>query len=70
MGEGRGTYRFFWGEKPELKRPLRRPKRRWEDNIKVDLKKVGYGGMYWIEMAQDRDRWLALVNEIMKLRVP
>jgi len=54
--------------KPEGKRPLGRPRRRWEDNIKMDLE-VGCGGMDWIELAQDRDRWRALVNEVMNLEV-
>jgi hypothetical protein len=53
----------------EGKRPLGRPRPRWEDNIKMDLQKVGWGGMYWIEMAQERDRWWALVNVVMNLRV-
>jgi hypothetical protein len=69
MGKGRGLYRFLVG-KPEGKRPLRRPRRRWEDNIKANLQEVGYGGMDWIELAQDRDRWWALVNAVMNLRVP
>ena len=56
--------------KTEGKRPLGRPRRRWEDNIKMDLQKVGYGGMNWIKLAQNRDRWRALVNAIMNLRVP
>jgi hypothetical protein len=69
MGEGRGVYKFFVG-KPEGKRLLGRPRRRWEDNIKMDLQEVGCGGMDWIELAQDRDRWRALVNGVMNLRVP
>ena len=69
MGEGRGVYRVLVG-KPEGKRPLGRPRRRWEDNIKMDLQEVGCGGMDWIEVAQDRDRWRALVTEVMNLRVP
>jgi len=57
-------------EKPQGKRTLGRPMHRWEDNIKVDLKEVGCGGMDWIELAQDRDRWRALVNVVMNFRVP
>jgi hypothetical protein len=56
--------------KPEGKKPPERPRRRWKDNIKMDLQEVKCGGTDWIELAQDRDRWLALVNTIMKLRVP
>jgi hypothetical protein len=55
--------------KPGEKRPLGRHRRRWEDNIKTDCQEVGCGGMDWIELAQDRDRWRALVNAVMKLRV-
>jgi len=62
-------YRVLVG-KPEGKRPLGRPRRRWEDNIKMDLQEVGCGGMDWIELAQERDRWRALVNVVMNLRLP
>ena len=69
MGERRGIYRVLvW--KPEGKRPLGRSRHRWEDNIKMDLQEMGCGGMDWIELAQDRDRWQALVNAVMNLRVP
>ena len=64
-----GVYRVLVG-KPEGKRPLGRPKRSWEDNIKMDLQEVGCGGMDWIELAQDRDRWRALLNGVMKFLVP
>jgi hypothetical protein len=60
----------FGGGEPEGKRPLVRPRRRWEDNIKMDVQEVGCEGMDWIELAQDRDRWRALVNAVMNLRVP
>ena len=56
--------------KPEGKRPLGRPRRSWDDNIKMDLQEVGCGGMAWIELAQDRDRWRALLNAVMSRRVP
>ena len=56
--------------KPEGKRPLGRPRLRWKDNIKMDLQEVGSGGMDWMGLAQDRDRWRALVNAVMNLRVP
>jgi hypothetical protein len=69
MGERRGVYRVLVG-KPEGKRPLARPRRRWEDNIKMDLQEVGCGGLDWIELAKDRDRWRALMNAVLNLRVP
>jgi hypothetical protein len=68
MGEERGVYRALMG-KPDGKRPLGRPRRRWEDTIRMDLQEVGCGCMDWIELAQDRNRWRALVNEVMNLRV-
>jgi hypothetical protein len=68
-GENRGVYRVLMG-KPEGKIPLGRPRRRWEDNIKMDLQKVGCGLMDWIDLSPDRDRWQALVNTVMNLRVP
>jgi hypothetical protein len=69
MAEGRGVYRVLVG-KPGGKRPLGRSRRRWENNIKVDLQEVGCWGMDWIELAQDRNRRCALVNAVMNLRVP
>jgi len=69
MGERRGIYRSLV-EKPEGKRPLGRPRRRWKDNIKMDLQKVGCGGMDWIELTQDRDRCRALVSTVRDFRVP
>jgi hypothetical protein len=69
MGERRGVYRALVG-KPEGRRPLGRPRRRWEDNIKMNLREVGWGGVDWIDLAQDRDRWRDLVNTVMNLRVP
>ena len=68
MGERRGVNRVLVG-KPEGKRPLGRRRRRWEDDIKMDLQEVGCGGMDWIKLAQDRDRWRALVTAVMNLRV-
>jgi len=69
MGERRGVYKVAVG-KPEGKRPRGRPRRRWEDNIKMDFQEVGYGVMDWIELARDKDWWRALVNAVMNLRVP
>ena len=69
MAEGRGVYRVLVG-KPEGKRPLGRPRRRWEDNIRMDLEEVGLGYEDWIGLAQDRDRWRALVSAVRNLRVP
>ena len=69
MGERRGVYRVLVG-KPKGKRPLGRPRFRWEDNIKMDLQEVGCEGMDWIELAQDKDRWRVLVNAVMNIRVP
>ena len=68
IGEWRGVHRVLVG-KPEGKRPLGRPRLKWEDNIKMDLQEVGGGGD-WLELAQDRDRWRALVNTVMNFRVP
>ena len=69
MGEGRVMYRVLVG-KLEGRRPWGRPRRRWEDNIKMDLQVVGCGCMDWIDLAPDRDRWRALVNAVMNIRVP
>jgi hypothetical protein len=69
MGEGRVVYRFLVG-KPEGKRPLWRPRRRWEDNVRIDLQEVGYGCEDWIELAQDGNTWRALVSAVRNLRVP
>ena len=69
MGERRGVYRVLV-RKPQGKRPLGRPKRRWEDNIKMDLQDVGCGDMDRIQLAQDTDSWRALVNAVMNLWVP
>jgi hypothetical protein len=69
MGERRGAYRALV-VKPEGRRTLERPRRRWEDNIKVDLREVGCGSADWVDLAQDRDRWRALVYTEMNLRVP
>jgi hypothetical protein len=67
-GEERNVYRVLTG-KPEGKRPLVRPRRRWEDGIRMDLREIDWGSVDWIQLAQDRDRWRALVNKVMNLRV-
>jgi hypothetical protein len=67
--EKRNVYRILV-RKPEGKRPLERPKSRWVNNIKMDLREMGWGGMYWIDLAQDMYQWRALVNTVMSLRVP
>jgi hypothetical protein len=69
MGEVRGAYNILVG-RAEGRRPLRRPRRRWEDNIKMDLRDIGFGDVDLIHWAQDRNRWRALVNTVMNLRVP
>jgi hypothetical protein len=69
MGETRNAYRILVG-KPEGKRPLGRPRRRWVENIKMDLGEIGWDGRDWIELAQDRDQWRTLLNTVMNLRVP
>ena len=69
MEEGRGVYKVSV-RKPEGKRPLGRPGRRWEDNIKIGLEEVGRGCVDWMELAQDRDRWRALVSTVMNFGVP
>jgi hypothetical protein len=67
-GEGRNGYRVLMG-KPEGKRPLGRPRRRWEDGIETDFRRTGWRGVEWIHLAQDRDRWRAVVSAVMNLRV-
>jgi hypothetical protein len=69
MGERKGAYRALVG-KPEGRGPLGRPRRRRENNIKMDLRVVGWGGMDWIDLAEDTHRWRAVVNAVMNLRVP
>jgi transcription termination factor 2 len=68
VGENRNAYRILMG-KPEGKRPLGRPRRMWRDNIRMDLRETGWGGMDWIDLAEDRDQWRALVNTVMNLWV-
>jgi hypothetical protein len=68
-GEKMNAYRILVG-KPEGKRPLGRPRRKWEDNIRMDLREIGWSGMDWIDLAQGRDQWRALVKTVMNLRVP
>jgi hypothetical protein len=67
MGEKSNAYRILWECQ---KRPLGRPRYRWVDNIKMDLREIGWDGMDWIDLAEDRDQWQALVNTVMNLRVP
>jgi hypothetical protein len=69
MGEVRGAYSILV-RRPGRRRPLGRPRRRWEDSIKMDLPEIGFGDVDWIYLAQDRDRWRALVTTVMNLRVP
>jgi hypothetical protein len=69
MDEKRNAYRILVGN-PKGKRPLRRPRSRWENNIRMDFREIGWGGMDLISLAQDRDQWRALVNTVMNLRVP
>jgi hypothetical protein len=69
MGEKRNSYRILVG-KPEGRRPLGRPRRRWVDNMKIDLREIGWDDVDWVDLAQDRDQWRALVNSVMNLRVP
>jgi hypothetical protein len=69
MGEKRNAYRILVG-KPEGRRPLGRPRRRWVDNIKMDLREIGWDGVDWVDLAEDRDQLRALVNTVMNLRLP
>jgi hypothetical protein len=68
-GKNRGAYGALVG-KPERRRLLGRRRRRWKDNIKMDIREVGWGGMDWIDLTQDRERWQAVINAVMNLRVP
>jgi hypothetical protein len=68
-GEKRNAYRILV-DKPEGKRPLGRPRRRWMDNIRMDLREISWDSVYWIDVARDRDQWRALVNTILNLRIP
>jgi hypothetical protein len=68
-GEKKNAFRLSVGN-PEGKRPLRRPRCRWVDNIKMDVREIGWDGMDWIDLAQDRDQWRALLNAVMNLRLP
>jgi hypothetical protein len=68
-GEKKNPYRILVG-KPERKRPLGTPRRRWEDNIRMDFREIGWSGVDWIDLFQDRDQWRALVNTVMNLWVP
>jgi hypothetical protein len=68
-GEKRNAYRLLVG-KTEGNRPLERPKRRWVDNVKMDIREIQWGGMDWIDLAQDREQWRALLNTVMNIRVP
>jgi hypothetical protein len=68
MGQERKVYKVLVG-KPKGKRPLGRPRRRWEDGVRMDLREIGLRGVYWIKLAQDRDWWQAVVNAVMNLRV-
>jgi hypothetical protein len=69
MGEKRNAYKILVG-KPEGKRPLVRPRRRWVDNIKMDLREIGLDGVEWMDMAQDKEKWRAIVNTVLNFRVP
>jgi hypothetical protein len=69
MGAKKNAYRILVGN-PEEKRPLGRPRCRWVDNIKIDLTEIGWGGMDWVDLAQDKSQWRALVNTVMNLQVP